>query len=181
MQEPSTKICRELFYPFRLFISKTRRRVGPLKKPTMLNFSLQYPPCFHFYVCDYTTHHEPAIQIVINERKSRGDLPFTRIGPIFAQGYIIPSNFSFHSSSGANKHSCKLMAEGRQQFCGDTMNIFGSKDQNFQWSRAYSYYSSHSTHNEVIWTSGIARAGCVPEVFDYKEVVSWCAKKYISS
>jgi hypothetical protein len=31
----------------------------------------------------------------------------------------------------------------------------------------------------VIWTSGIAHAGCVPEVFDYKEVVSWCAEKYI--
>jgi hypothetical protein len=35
--------------------------------------------------------------------------------------------------------------------------------------------------NEVIWTSGIARAGCVPEVFDCKEVVSWCAEKYIPS
>jgi hypothetical protein len=34
--------------------------------------------------------------------------------------------------------------------------------------------------NEIIWTSGIARAGCVPEVFDCKELVSWCADKYIS-
>jgi hypothetical protein len=31
----------------------------------------------------------------------------------------------------------------------------------------------------VIWTSGITRAGCVLEVFDCKEVVSWCVKKYI--
>jgi hypothetical protein len=31
----------------------------------------------------------------------------------------------------------------------------------------------------VIWTSGIARVGCVPEVFDSKEVVSWCTEKYI--
>jgi hypothetical protein len=31
----------------------------------------------------------------------------------------------------------------------------------------------------VIWTSGITRAGFIPEVFDCKEVVSWCAKKYI--
>jgi hypothetical protein len=73
------------------------------------------------------------------------------------------------------------MAATRQQFCGDTMNIFGREDQNFQWSRAYSYYSSRSTQNEVIWTSRIARVGCVPEVFDCKEVVSWCAGKYISS
>jgi hypothetical protein len=128
-----------------------------------------------------TTHHATTVQIVINERKSRGDLPFTRIGPRFAQGYIIPSNFSFHSSSGENKRSCRLMAAGRQQFCGDTVNIFGHQDQNFQWSRAYFYYSSHSAQNEVIWTSGIARAGCVPEVFDCKEVVSWCAEKYIPS
>jgi hypothetical protein len=31
----------------------------------------------------------------------------------------------------------------------------------------------------VIWTSRIACAGCIPEVFDYKEVFSWCSKKYI--
>jgi hypothetical protein len=73
------------------------------------------------------------------------------------------------------------MAAARRQFCGDTVNIFGREDQNFQWSREYSYYSSCSTQNEVIWTSGIARVGCVPEVFDCKEVVSWCAKNYISS
>jgi hypothetical protein len=66
-------------------------------------------------------------------------------------------------------------------FCGDTINILGGEDQNSQWSKAYSYYSSPSTQNEVIWTSGIARAGCVPEVFDCKEVVSWCVERYISS
>jgi hypothetical protein len=33
----------------------------------------------------------------------------------------------------------------------------------------------------VIWTSGIACAGCIPEDFDYKEVVSWCTEKYIPS
>jgi hypothetical protein len=31
----------------------------------------------------------------------------------------------------------------------------------------------------VIWTSGITRAGFVPKIFDCKEVVSWCAEKYI--
>jgi hypothetical protein len=72
------------------------------------------------------------------------------------------------------------MASTRQQFCGDTVNIFGREDQNFQWSRAYSYYSTPAAQNEVIWTSGIARAGCVPEVFDCKELVSWCTDKFIS-
>jgi hypothetical protein len=33
----------------------------------------------------------------------------------------------------------------------------------------------------VICTSGIAPAGCVPEVFDYKELVAWFVKKYIPS
>jgi hypothetical protein len=31
----------------------------------------------------------------------------------------------------------------------------------------------------VIWTSEITHAGYVPEVFDYKEVVSWCVEKFI--
>jgi hypothetical protein len=61
------------------------------------------------------------------------------------------------------------------------VNIFGREDQNFQWSRAYSNYSSPSTQNKVIWTFGIAHAGCVPKVFDCKEVVSWCNERYISS
>ena len=59
------------------------------------------------------------------------------------------------------------------------MNIFGREDQNFQWSRTYSYYSTLAAQNKVIWTSRIARAGCIPEVFDYKELVSWCTDKYI--
>jgi hypothetical protein len=110
----------------------------------------------------------------------RGDFLFTRIEPTFAEGYIIPSKCSFQASSGANRRSHKLMAPTRQQFCGDTTNIFGCEDQNFQWSRAYSYYSSPSGQNKIIWTSGISHVGCVPEVFDYKELVSWCADKYIS-
>jgi hypothetical protein len=45
----------------------------------------------------------------------------------------------------------------------------------------YSYYSSPSAKKEVIWTSLIARAGCVPKIFDYKELVAWCIEKYIPS
>jgi hypothetical protein len=71
------------------------------------------------------------------------------------------------------------MAPSQQQFCGDTVNIFGHEDQNFEWSMAYSYYSSPSTQNKIIWTSGIAHASCVPEFFECKDLVSWCADKYI--
>jgi hypothetical protein len=74
-----------------------------------------------------------------------------------------------------------MAAVAQQQFCGDTSNIFWREDQNFQWSRVYYYYSSPSTKKEVIWTSEISRAGCVPEVFDYKELVAWCIEKYIPS
>ena len=59
--------------------------------------------------------------------------------------------------------------------------MFVQEDRKFQWSRAYFYYSSRSAQNKVIWTSEIACAGCVPEVFDCKEVVSWCTEKYIPS
>jgi hypothetical protein len=58
-------------------------------------------------------------------------------------------------------------------FCGDTINILGGEHLNSQWYKAYSYYLSPSTQNKVIWTSGIARAGRVHEVFDCKEVGSW--------
>jgi hypothetical protein len=33
----------------------------------------------------------------------------------------------------------------------------------------------------VIWTSVIAATGCVPKVFDCKELVAWCVEKYIPS
>jgi hypothetical protein len=61
------------------------------------------------------------------------------------------------------------------------LNIFGCEEQKFQWARAYSYYSSPSSQMEVIWTSRISRVGSVHEVLDYKELVSWCAEKYIPS
>jgi hypothetical protein len=69
----------------------------------------------------------------------------------------------------------------QQTLCGDKLNIFGHEDQIFQWSRAYSYYASPSTQKEVIWTSVIAHVGCVPKFFDYKELVTWYAERYIPS
>jgi hypothetical protein len=32
----------------------------------------------------------------------------------------------------------------------------------------------------LIWTSGIALAGCVPEVTDFRELVQWCVDKFNS-
>jgi hypothetical protein len=59
--------------------------------------------------------------------------------------------------------------------------LFGWEDQRFQWSRSYWYYSSlplPERNENKVWTSGIALAGCVPEVFDSREIVSWCVDKY---
>jgi hypothetical protein len=72
------------------------------------------------------------------------------------------------------------MASTQHQFCGNTVNTFGCEDQNFHWSRAFSYYSTPIIENQVIWTSGIARAGCIPAVFYCKDLVSWCANKFIA-
>jgi hypothetical protein len=87
--------------------------------------------------------------------------------------YIISLKYSFQILSGLKKHSHQLMETiSQQHFYEDTLNIFGREDYNFQWSRAYAYYSSPSAQKEVIWTSKIAHAGCVPEVFDCKEMVA---------
>ena len=64
------------------------------------------------------------------------------------------------------------MEATQQQFYGDTLNILGHEDQSFQWSRAYSYYSSPFSQKEIIYTSGIADAGCILKVFDCKELVT---------
>jgi hypothetical protein len=112
-----------------------------------------------------TTHYVGTVEIVINQRKARGDLPLIHIKPRFVEGYIIPSECSFQTSSGENRHSRQLMAATRQQFCRDTVNTFGHDDQNFQWSRAYSYYSSPSAQKEVRrWSLGAPR-----DIFQAKE------------
>jgi hypothetical protein len=73
------------------------------------------------------------------------------------------------------------MVTTQQHFCGYTLNILGRKDQSFQWSRAYSYYSSPSAQKEIIWTFGIARAVCVLELFDCKDLVTRCVERYITN
>jgi hypothetical protein len=43
------------------------------------------------------------------------------------------------------------------------------------------YYSTLpplEKNSNKIWTSGIASAGCVPEVYDFKELISWCIDKF---
>jgi hypothetical protein len=74
-----------------------------------------------------------------------------------------------------------MATSSRHELCGDTLNIFCREDKNFHWSSAYSYYSSPPAQKDVIWASRIARAGCVLEVFDYKDLVAWYVEKYVLS
>jgi hypothetical protein len=76
-----------------------------------------------------------------------------------------------------------MSSKKNELYCGDTLNTLGREDQEFQWSRAYNYYKALSPAKKkmnLIWTSGITLAGCVPEVTDFKELVQWCVDKFNS-
>jgi hypothetical protein len=58
------------------------------------------------------------------------------------------------------------MAAVPQQFCPDTVNTFGHDGQRFQYSRAYSYYSSPSAQEKKKrWSLGAPR-----DIFQAKEL-----------
>jgi hypothetical protein len=123
-------------------------------------------------------HHQYKLSLISERHK---ELSHSQaFNKYLAKSYIIRSHNSFKPSSTTKKPSHKPMASSPHQFCGDTVNTYGREDQNFDWSRAFSYYIIPTTENQVIWTFGIAHAGCVPEVFDYKDLVSWCANKFIA-
>jgi hypothetical protein len=69
------------------------------------------------------------------------------------------------------------MEKGRESFCGDTLNTFARENSENHWSKVYKKYSSERNDNHV-WTFGIVRAGCVPEVFDTKDLVIWCTDNF---
>jgi hypothetical protein len=76
-----------------------------------------------------------------------------------------------------------MSSKKNELYCGDTLNTLGRENQEFQWSQAYNYYKALSPTEKktnLIWTSGIALAGCVPEVTDFRELVQWCANKFNS-
>jgi hypothetical protein len=70
----------------------------------------------------------------------------------------------------------------KQHFCGDTLNLFAREDQNYHWSRSYWYYSNLlDKENNKVWTSGIALVGYVPEVFECKDIITWCIDKLVQN
>ena len=78
------------------------------------------------------THHVGFLNIFINKQRDRGDFLLNHIKAQFAEDYIISLKHSFQILSGLKERSCQLMvATTRQQFHGDTLNIFGHVDQKF--------------------------------------------------
>ena len=55
---------------------------------------------------------------------------------MFPGDYISPSSSSFQVASRENQRFHKLLATPPQQFCRDTVNIFGPEDQNHHSNKA---------------------------------------------
>jgi len=70
----------------------------------------------------------------------------------------------------------------KQQFCGDTLNLFAREDQNYNWSQSYWYYLSLlGRGNNKMWTSRIVLLGCVPEVFECNDILTQCIDKFVQN
>jgi len=70
----------------------------------------------------------------------------------------------------------------KQQFCGDTLNLFAKEDQNYHRCRSYWYYSNlFGKENNKVCTSRIVLIGCVLEVFECKDIFAWCIDKFIEN
>ena len=70
----------------------------------------------------------------------------------------------------------KMVSEKmREPFCGDTMNSLAHESREFQCSVAYKCYFELSREENImnkVWTSRIAKVECMPEAFDFTELVS---------
>jgi hypothetical protein len=71
----------------------------------------------------------------------------------------------------------------KEPFYGDIVNSLMHQNKEFHWSTTYQWYSSLTPEQKVannIWTTGLAKVGCMPEAFDFRELVSWCASRFDS-
>jgi hypothetical protein len=94
---------------------------------------------------------EPAYRPLLAAVRSSIKTPPVQVSHTSFEYYIISLKLSFQILSGSKEFSHQFMeAATRHQFYRDTLNIFGREDQNFQWSRAYSYYSCPFAQKEVI-------------------------------
>jgi hypothetical protein len=70
-----------------------------------------------------------------------------------------------------------------EPFCGDAVDSLAHQDKEFNWLVAYQWFLSLTPKNNLkndIWIIGQVNVGYMPEVFDCRELVSWCAHRFDS-
>jgi hypothetical protein len=66
----------------------------------------------------------------------------------------------------------------KESFCDDTINSLVKEDNNFHWFALHQWFLNKSLEEKKydrLWTTSLVNVGCVPEVFKFKEIISWCA------
>jgi len=71
-----------------------------------------------------------------------------------------------------------MTARRKDPSCQDTVNSLTHQDKVFHFSVAYQWFHiltlEHKKNNQI-WMTRLVNVGCIPEVFDFMELVSWCA------
>jgi hypothetical protein len=71
----------------------------------------------------------------------------------------------------------------KEPLCEDTLNSLTCQNKEFMSSTTYQWYSNLTLEQDIAnksWTTGLAKVGCMLEVFYFKELVSWCANWFNS-
>lgn len=71
----------------------------------------------------------------------------------------------------------------KEPFCSDTINSVTRQDKNFHCYTSYHWFLNNipkEKKNDWLWTIGLINVGYVPEVFNFKEPISWCAWRFNS-
>jgi hypothetical protein len=70
-----------------------------------------------------------------------------------------------------------------EPFCDDTINSLAKDNKDFHWSTSYKWFLSKTVkekQTDKLWITGLVNVGYVFVVFDYKELIFWCARRFNS-
>lgn len=69
----------------------------------------------------------------------------------------------------------EMKKQRRQEpFYGDTINSLAREHKDFHCSLVYRWYSNlfeEEKTKKKVWSSRVAKAGCMPKAFDFRELV----------
>jgi hypothetical protein len=71
-----------------------------------------------------------------------------------------------------------MAARRKKPFCGHTINSLACQDKDFHWSLPYQWFQSltlEQKNSNTICTTSLVNVGFIPEVFDFRELLSQCA------